>query len=120
VKVRISNLGATDPCAAPSLSGATNFTLVEFEVTSECDYFIASLIENAQFLDSWGKVIGEGYFVVRGIKPRNRATGCATVLNLAREKLLTWRLEPGTVRPTVHIQPMEGSNVLAQVTVETW
>jgi len=132
VKIRISNMGDTIPTDAPigtSLGAVTNNTFVEFEVTSGCDAFIPAFTQEAQFLDSWGKVIAECFFQVRDIKPYGRNVGTARVMNLPREKLNGWRLDPEFPPPwpakwiswhTINIQRVEGSNTLADVTAEIW
>jgi hypothetical protein len=127
VKVRISRMDDTMPASAITFA-VTNSTSVEFEVTSECDAFIPAFTEEAQFLDSWGKVIAECFFQVRDIKPHGRNVGSARVLNLPREKLNGWRLDPEFRSPpwnpkwiswhTISVQLVEGSNTLADVTAE--
>lgn len=132
IKIRISGMGETIPTSAPIhtvLGDVTNNTLVEFEVTSQCDAFIPAFTKQAQFLDSWGKVIAEGFFQVKDIKPRGRSVGSARVMNLPREKMNGWRIAPDYPAPwdpkwiswfNVSIQRVEGSNTLAEVTAEVW
>ena len=127
------NMGETVPKDTPTrtvLGDVTNNTLVEFEVTSECDAFIPAFTQEAQFLDSWGKVIAECFFQVRDIKPHGRSVGTARVMNLPREKLNGWRLDPEFPAPrwapkwiswhTINVQLVEGSNTMASVTAEVW
>lgn len=131
IKIRISNMGETVPKDTPTrtvLGDVTNNTLVEFEATSECDAFIPAFTQEAQFLDSWGKVIAECWFQVRDIKPHGRSVGTARVMNLPREKLNGWRLDPEFPAPrwapkwiswhTINVQLMEGSNTMVSVTAE--
>ena len=140
IKIRISQMGETMDLDPPNhglpllhpVSGVddvTNRTLVEFEVTSECDTFISAFTEEAQFLDSWGKIIAEHFFQVRNIKPHGRSVATAVVNNLPREKFNGWRVKPSYTAPwppkwiswhTVSVQRVEGSNTLANVTVEVW
>ena len=133
IKIRISNMGETIAKDTPTHTvqgDVTNNTLVEFEVTSESDVFISSTTEHAIFLDSWGKTIGECYFQVRNIKPHGRNLGTTRVMNLRREKLNGWRLEPEFSSPpwdpkwtswhAIMIQLAEGSNTVADVTAEVW
>jgi hypothetical protein len=118
----------TTPTSAPIhtvLGDVTNSTPVEFEVISQCDAFIDSFSEAAEFLDSWGKVIAKCHFVISDIKPHERKIGREVVMNLPREKLHGWRLRPSTgegpkrsSRYVVNIQRVEGSNTLAEVTAE--
>ena len=140
IKIRISSMGQTVDLSTPNnglpllhpdpgVDDVTNSTLIEFEVTSESDAFISHFTKEAQFLDSWGKVIAECFFQVRDIKPHGRSVGNAIVNNLPREKLNGWRLHPEFPAPwpakwiswhTVSIQWVEGSNTLAAVTAEVW
>jgi hypothetical protein len=103
----------------------TNKTLVEFAVLNKSESFIESLFITAEFLDSWDKVIADYDLSAFDLKPGWRTIVPAVVWNLPREKYARWRVRPlansahnRCVRHLADIQPVEGSNVTAEVTID--